>query len=355
MIVSLATDEDAIVGCLIGTAVGDAIGLPAEGLPKRRLGRMYTAPFGHRFAFGRGMTSDDTEHTCMVAQSLIASGGEPGPFARSLAHQLRLWLLMVPAGAGLATLKACLRLLVGFPPQRSGVFSAGNGPAMRSALIGVCFGHDESKMRSLVRASTRITHTDPKAEHGALAVALAAYLSAHDATPDVYLSSLTALLGDDGHELLVLVEKAAASASAGQSTESFAMEIGQGTGVSGYIYATVPVVLHAWFRSPRDYRAAVSAVIACGGDTDTTAAIAGAIVGAGVGLAGIPNEWTRGLMERPRSVAWMERLGERLAQVVNDGIARRPLPVCLPCVLARNVFFLIIVLLHGFRRLLPPY
>jgi len=350
-----ATEEDAVIGCLIGTAVGDAIGLPAEGLPKQRLGKMYAAPHRHRFVFGRGMTSDDTEHTCMVAQSLIVSGGETESFTRSLARQLRLWLLMVPAGAGLATLKACLRLLVGFSPHKSGVFSAGNGPAMRSALIGVCFGHDQPKMRALVRASTRITHTDPKAEYGALAVALAAYLSVQGASPEDYAGSLAKLLGDDGRELLALVEKAVASASAGKSTESFAQEIGQGKGVSGYVYATVPVVLHAWFRSPRDYRTAVSEIVSCGGDTDTTAAILGGIVGAGVGPAGIPKEWIRGLMERPRSIAWMKRLGERLAEVANDGVPGKPIFVCLPCVLARNVFFLIVVLLHGFRRLLPPY
>src|SRR5205823_1644411 len=53
--------------------------------------------------------------------------------------------------------------------------SAGNGPAMRSALLGVCLGHDPPRLRAFVRASTRLTHTDPRAERGALLVALAAH------------------------------------------------------------------------------------------------------------------------------------------------------------------------------------
>ena len=50
--------------------------------------------------------------------------------------------------------------------------------------------------------------------------------------------------------------------------------------------------------------------VACGGDTDTTAAIVGGIVGSGVGKAGIPPQWISGIREWPRTVAWMERLAE---------------------------------------------
>ena len=77
--------------------------------------------------------------------------------------QLRFWLLGLPGGIGYATLKAILKLWLGFKPEHSGIFSAGNGPAMRSAIIGVCYGNDSQKLRELVKASTRLTHTDPKA------------------------------------------------------------------------------------------------------------------------------------------------------------------------------------------------
>jgi ADP-ribosyl-[dinitrogen reductase] hydrolase len=82
------------------------------------------------------MMSDDTEHSCMVAESLIESGFDPERFEALFAKRLRWWLLGVPAGTGFATLRACLRLLCGIPSYRSGVFSAGNGPAMRAAILG---------------------------------------------------------------------------------------------------------------------------------------------------------------------------------------------------------------------------
>ena len=57
-------------GLLVGTAVGDALGLPAEGLSRQRVHRLYRGRWRHRLLFGRGMISDDTEHTLFVAQSL---------------------------------------------------------------------------------------------------------------------------------------------------------------------------------------------------------------------------------------------------------------------------------------------
>ena len=69
-------DFDSIIGCELGTAIGDVIRLPYERLCKRRKYRLCPNLNGHNFLFGRGMVSDDTEHTCMVAQPLIVSSGE---------------------------------------------------------------------------------------------------------------------------------------------------------------------------------------------------------------------------------------------------------------------------------------
>jgi len=173
--------KSAIFGSILGTAVGDAIGLPYEGLSPRRAARLLGEPDRHRFFLGRGMVSDDTEHTCMVAQALVAAGDDVGAFSGQLARRLRLWLLGLPAGTGKATLRATLKLWLGFSPDRSGVFSAGNGPAMRSPVLGAAV-EDLDLLRRLVRASARITHTDPKAEYGALAVALAARLASEGST-----------------------------------------------------------------------------------------------------------------------------------------------------------------------------
>lgn len=346
----------AIVGTILGTAVGDALGLPYEGLSKRRGARLFGPPDRYRLFFGRGMVSDDTEHTCLVAQALIVSGDDVTAFRLNLAWRLRIWLLGLPAGIGLATLKAILRLWLGFPSSRSGVYSAGNGPTMRAAIIGAAID-DTRLLQEFVRVSTRMTHTDPKAEFGSLAVALAAHAARTDKFPSgmEFIEALRGVLPSVTAEFLVLAEKSVASVLRGESTEDFAIAMKLRHGVSGYIYHTVPVVLHAWFSHPRDFRAAIESVIRCGGDTDTMAAVLGGILGAGTGKAGIPIAWLNGICEWPRSVAWMERLGERLATVRRTRLAQVAPRLSALGILCRNVFFLIVVLFHAFRRLLPPY
>ncbi len=349
--------SSSVVGSLLGTAVGDALGLPYENLSRRRGVRLLGEPSRHRFFFGRGMVSDDTEHSCMVAQALIVSGTDPDIFASDLGWRMRVWLLTLPAGIGWATLRAILKLWCGFSPLRSGVFSAGNGPAMRSAILGAAID-DLDRLRPLVTLTTRITHADPKAEYGALAVALAARHARRNPRPQsaIFLEELQdALPPGVGAEFLPLIEAAVASAGAGESTTAFTESRGWKKGVSGYVYRTVPAVIHAWIRHPQDFRAAVSALIHCGGDTDSTAAIVGGIIGAGVGKGGIPAEWLDRLLEWPRTVAWMERLAEQLVRTLVNGESGTPLRLSISGLLLRNVFFLTVVVVHILRRLLPPY
>jgi ADP-ribosyl-[dinitrogen reductase] hydrolase len=355
--------ERAIVGCLLGTAVADALGLALEGLSRRRQPRMFPDLSSHKLLpFGKGMCSDDTEHTCMLAQSLIGVAGMDADkaarkFSSSFGWRLRFWLLGMPAGIGLATLRAILKLWLGFSPGYSGVYSAGNGPAMRVALVGVCHGDDPARLRALVRAATRITHTDPRAEHGALAVALAAHLAASgaDVSPADYARQLRGLLGDEGKELAALVDAVARSVEAGESAADYTARNGSANGVSGYMLHTVPAALHVWLAHQSDYRRAITETVRLGGDSDTVAAIVGAIVGARVGKAGIPAEWLQNLWEWPRTTAWMERLGAKLAAACASRENGRALPLNWPGLLLRNALFIPLVLAHGFRRLLPPY
>jgi len=345
-----------IVGSLLGTAVGDALGLPYEGLSRKRAMKLLGAPDRHRLVFGRGMFSDDTEHTCMVAQSLIESDGSVDRFRQGLARRFRQWLMTVPAGIGLATLRAVVRLCVGYGPESSGVFSAGNGPAMRAPILGAAIS-DPTLLREFVKASTRITHTDPKAEYGALAVAIATQMSARR-TPvsgAEFIALLESALQGEGAELMRLVVQAVSAADTGMSVGDFAEQLGLSSAVSGYVYHTVPVALHAWLSHPRDYRAAVSAVIGCGGDTDTTAAIVGGIVGAGVGEEGIPSDWVHGVIDWPRSIPWLRLLATQLDASLKAHAPTQAIRLPILPLLLRNLAFLIIVLGHGFRRLAPPY
>ncbi len=344
----------ALNGCLLGTAVGDALGLPYEGLPPQRAAAMFPQRDRYHLLFGHGMVSDDTEHTCMVAQSLIEARGDIAVFTRRLARRLRWWLAGVPAGVGFATLRAIGRLWRGVAPDKSGVFSAGNGPAMRSAILGAYFGNDVVNIQQFVLASTRITHSDPKAYWGALAVALAASgnCTAETIDGEEYYGRLAELLpAQEASEFLSLIRLALISCRAKQGTREFAMSIGLERGVSGYVLHTVPLVIHAWLSSPDDFRTGLQNIIACGGDADTTGAILGGILGCRVGKVGIPAEWLETLWEWPRSVAWMEHLGRQLAN--RDVVVAPKLPVF--GILLRNVVFVCVILAHGFRRLFPPY
>ena len=359
-----ASKERAIAGCLLGTAVGDALGLACEGLSRHRQSRMFPDLAGYKLLpFGKGLCSDDTEHTCMLAQSLIETAHFRDPdgmgrrFASNFAWRLRFWLLGLPAGIGLATLRAIIKLWLGFSPRSSGIYSAGNAPAMRIALVGVCYGDDLPRMRALVDAATRITHTDQKAHYGALAVALAAHFAVTRkgrVNAEELVGTLQDLCGRDAG-IVALMRSVAASVARGESAEAFAATIGCAEGVTGYIYHTVPVALHVWLRRPSDFREAVLETVRLGGDTDTVAAVVGALVGARVGREGIPEEWLRDLQEWPRTIAWMEELAAKLAYQIEHPDPGEAIPLSWTKVLVRNALFIPLVLAHGFRRLLPPY
>jgi ADP-ribosyl-[dinitrogen reductase] hydrolase len=349
---SSAESGEPFRGLILGTAVGDALGLPAEGLSRERIRRRWSGPWRHRFVFGRGMVSDDTEHTFFVAQALLAHPSDPASFQRSLAWKLRLWLLGLPAGVGLATARAILRLWIGIPPHRSGVRSAGNGPAMRSAMLGAFFAENMKNRREFVSASSRLTHTDPRAETAAQAVAeVAAWAARREKEISGLLAALRTLGADP--EWPTICTQLAASLEAQKSTQEFANSLGLSGGVTGYAYHSVPVALYAFLRNSNDFRSAIESVLNCGGDTDSTGAITGALAGAAMGAEAIPSEWREGLVEWPRSVRVMENVGQRLAEqrTVRDPLG--PVRYFWPAIPLRNALFLTIVLAHGFGRLVP--
>lgn len=345
--------KDHILGCILGTAVGDAIGLPREGISRRRAERMFgIAPLGHRFVFGRGMCSDDTEHTLMVGLALLASDGDPDRFAIAFARRLRWWFLRIPAGIGLGTLKACLKLWMGVSPFRSGVSSAGNGPAMRSALIGVMASSDEHLNR-LVVASTAVTHSDPRAEQGAGVIARLARWVTQPIEQRPGLEQVV-LDGVEDTQLRENLELAMRSANKSATPDEFASELKQSNGISGFVNHTVPAAVYCWLANRDSYRDAVETAVCLGGDSDTVAAITGAIAGAELGRDAIPKDWLSGLHEWPCGVEWMVSLAEAIEKKRSGGDPQMP-KFYASVALIRNVYFTAIVLLHGFRRLMPPY
>jgi len=348
--------SDAVTGSLLGCALGDSIGLPFEGISARRIRRLNPGPLRQRLLFGYGMISDDTEHSCIVAQALIASGGDAGAFGRNMAWRLRWWLATLPAGIGLGTLRSAIKLWLGFPYHQSGARSAGNGPMMRSAIIGAYAGGDDRLREDLVAVSSRITHSDARAERAAQVIACATALALDNETiSPARAESYFGKWARNDEALKALLQRAAQSAADNQSAQQFCVDNDMRKGVSGFCYSTLAVVLQIWFRHYDDAETAITEAVRCGGDTDTVAAIVGGMVGARTGRHGLPQHWLRCLNDWPRSVKWMESLCDQLSQCRESGVRQRPKYVFYPFALARNLLFILIVLAHGFRRLAPPY
>jgi ADP-ribosyl-[dinitrogen reductase] hydrolase len=313
------TANERLTGCLLGTAVGDALGLCREGLSKARAERMYPRLEGYQLFGGRGLCSDDTEHAVLTAWALSTSNNVE-EFQVQVRRGIRRWFLSLPPGIGWATLRAGVKLSLGL--RRTGVYSAGNGPVMRAPVLGAWAASHGIDLAAYVRASTEVTHTDPRAFDGALLVA--------EVTRRLSLDQ-----SFDGLELPDVRPE--------ESTEDFATRHGWATGVSGFVCHTVPVVVQAALRHRDDLEGAIRAVIGCGGDSDTTAAIVGGMLGARLGKAAIPTRWLRDFGDWPTSLRALESFAER------------PRLPNYPASLVRNLGVGWAILGYGFRRLLPPY
>jgi ADP-ribosyl-[dinitrogen reductase] hydrolase len=260
------------------------------------------------------MASDDTEHAAFTAWAI---SGHPDPeiFRQRLRRAFRRWIACLPAGVGLATLRAGLRTVLGC--RRTGIHSAGNGPLMRAPVLAVA---GPENLEPYLTISTQMTHTDPRVmERARQLVQVTRYLSAQTGWSEIP--------GIAEHPQ--------------QTPEEFVRSQGWTRGVSGFVEQTAPVVMLAALRYRDDYRQAVQSVIRCGGDTDTTAALVGGMVGARLGPDALPQEWLKAYRDWPHSLDYLRDLAEK------------PQLVPVPAALSRNLAFGTAVLGYGIRRLLP--
>jgi ADP-ribosyl-[dinitrogen reductase] hydrolase len=331
---------DRVVGVLLGTAIGDALGLPLEGLSARAIARRFGRIDRYRLLGPWGFVSDDTALTALAAQSLLVAGGDPGRAAGAFRRGLALWLLTLPWGIGLATLRAGGLCLLGL--KRTGIASAGNGAAMRAAVVGAGFPDHAEKRRALGLAMAETTHTDRRAVEGALFVAEVAAACVRGLEPtDAFLA---------GRQVVADAALAAALDGASCLLQSSAdvRAAAERLGTTGFVLHTVPFATFCFLRHADDPRTALSEAVACGGDTDSYGAILGAWLGARHGASGLPQDWLGALAPGPWSVPRLRALGERLAGLPGP-VPRIPWPL----VLASNLGLLPVILAHALRRLLP--
>jgi ADP-ribosyl-[dinitrogen reductase] hydrolase len=279
-------------GALLGCAVGDALGMPLEGMDAGAIlaehGRV-TDFIDSRF--GTGKLTDDTQMTVTLAQSMI----ERGKFDEGhAAFKFGVWIdlsdrgVKEARGVGKASAEASRLLHSGEPPSDSAQDSAGCGAAMRAAPIGMRYYYSKDDILRAATAQALLTHTDPRAVAGSAAVAFAVAAGIADeegCNPLQLASDVAAFVAETSAPLSARVAGLADYLDA-TPEEGFAYT---GTGPSAF--ETVPAALFAFLRTPSDLEETVVTAVNAGGDTDSIGAIAGAISGAFNGLGAIPERW----------------------------------------------------------------
>ncbi len=324
----MSSTADAVAGSLLGLALGDALGFVVEGEPPAEAAE-YVADWirpgraaergrsGHRF----GQYSDDTQLARELLASLLDTGGvwDAAVFAGRIA---RLFERGADVGAGPGTRTAALRIAAGTPWTEAGTPApyAGNGTAMRAGPLGPLYADRPEELRRIVLEQSRVTHRDPRCAAGALAIAGAAAVASTESAlvPERLLQTVagwiepvdprTAEALRSLERWLVLEPTAAAERILGLDP---ARSSDLQSGFTPFVTTTVAWSLYAFLRSPDDYLQSVCTAIGRGGDTDTTAAMAGALAGARVGSPGLPSELLARLEDRG---AWRAAELELLAR-----------------------------------------
>ncbi|MFN3346425.1 MAG: ADP-ribosylglycohydrolase family protein [Candidatus Bipolaricaulaceae bacterium] len=270
-------------GCLIGLAVGDALGMPVEGWSKTEITRTYGTlremVDGPRPA---GNVTDDTLQTLFLAESIVELGEFNPDHA---AQKLLLWYRTDPFGIGIHTARVMRLMEQGWnwPEAAEAVerthapWTAGNGSLMRCSPIALRYHRDLVMLFEGSRLSSLLTHANRLCQEAC--VFFNAVLS-------------RVLLGWDERDALSFALEISAHASPEvlERAEGVREKAAGDVPCSGFVLDTLECALWAWWHF-EDFEEALVAVVNLGGDADTNGAVAGALLGAQYGLDAIPRRW----------------------------------------------------------------
>jgi ADP-ribosylglycohydrolase len=298
---------DRFIGSFLGLCLGDALGAVVEA-ESPDVARSYVdqelragkAGTRGRAGYAFGQVTDDSQLARELLLSIAERGElDPPHFAARIAA-LVAGRRVIGAGAG--TLSTGGRLQQGVPWNQAGEPApyCGNGAAMRVAPIGVLWADDPVRLRQTIMEQARVTHQDPRCAAGAVAIAAACAIASRSERiePHEVCAQLARTAAQvDGAmaaaierlERLVEMDPAQAVTHLRREPSDTGSSL-EWRGVSSEVTGSVCWSLYAFLRSPDDYWETVCTAIWAGGDTDTTAAMAGGIVGARVGVSGLPED-----------------------------------------------------------------
>ncbi|WP_292519149.1 ADP-ribosylglycohydrolase family protein [Methanoculleus sp.] len=293
---------DQFKGCLLGAAIGDALGMARESTPPdfQRLQEGYRRAWrGHPNAgLKPGQFTDDTQTMLLVAGMLADGTYSENAYAAALARMYADGELRFPDGA---VETACRHLLSG--GKSSGVPSNTAGCISIAVPFGLLYGEPVDVTERVVQACS-VTHTHPAAHAGAITVAMLIHHAVRGHPDALDLAAKHAALEDV--TLGSKVRAAVHLANEGISLESALSVIGNDVTV----YQTVPLAFFLMTRI-RDVTALLTTAAHVGGNTDTIALICGAYAGALYGRSALPPDLLDGLEGRDEIESVAARLYER--------------------------------------------
>ena len=303
-------------GALAGLALGDALGMPTQEMSPEQIRSVYGRITGlvdgdasQPYASGMpaGSVTDDTEQALLVASLLVrgrgSSSGRVALDAGEFAHALLDWEdSMIERGSldllGPSTKAALERVRAGEDPLSVGGAGTTNGAAMRVTPIGIAVSTDEAEaFADAVWSSCQVTHATHQGFQSAALVAAAVSMGIDWDTPSA--SDMTALLWkaltyvDSLPERgawtpdpdVVAATRRAMQLVANPASSSLECLVEQ-VGTSVASAQAIPMAFALLARDPSPQALLDAANI--GGDTDTIGAIAGAILGAALGVEVLP-------------------------------------------------------------------
>ena len=306
---------DRACGSVLGSAAGDALGAPYE-FGVRQLGPDGPEMVGGGLGgFAPGEWTDDTTMAWCILDA-AASGLDLRTEAGQtrVARNFRDWYESVPADIGVQT-RNVLGEVGSAPigPQMAAVAldfhartgrTAGNGSLMRTAAVALPYLDDPDAVVDAARAMSALTHYDPRAQEACVLWSLAIRRAILDAELD--LRAGLDYLDEEAVEYWTDRIDEAEQSEPGRFTPNGWVVTALQAAWSAIVHTPVPAT-----HPCRQFGDGLVTAIAIGDDTDTVAAIAGALLGARWGASAVPAHWRRILHGYPG------RTGEQLVQAAH--------------------------------------